>query len=105
MHWQSAIITCIEKRSPRVESFFFRLPEPIVFPARSARSGAADGAGRLSRPTQLLNRFRSWLGEELELTIERLDDGEVSPFMHDFAQLDDAIELGGPVGGHFKLQP
>jgi ferredoxin-NADP reductase len=43
--------------------------------------------------------------EELELTIERLDDGEVSPFMHDVAQVEDEIELGGPIGGHFNWGP
>ena len=36
-----------------------------------------------------------------ELAIERLDDGEVSPFFHDVAAVGDAIELRGPIGGHF----
>jgi ferredoxin-NADP reductase len=37
----------------------------------------------------------------LELTVERLDDGEVSPFLTDQLQPDDAIQLRGPIGGHF----
>jgi ferredoxin-NADP reductase len=37
----------------------------------------------------------------LELTIERLVDGEVSPFFHDVAAVGDDIELRGPIGGHF----
>jgi ferredoxin-NADP reductase len=37
----------------------------------------------------------------LELAIERLDDGEVSPFFHDVAVVGDDIELRGPIGGHF----
>ena len=37
----------------------------------------------------------------IELAIERLDDGEVSPFFHDVAEVGDAIELRGPIGGHF----
>jgi ferredoxin-NADP reductase len=37
----------------------------------------------------------------LELTVERLDDGEVSPFLTGVLQLDDTIELRGPIGGHF----
>jgi ferredoxin-NADP reductase len=36
-----------------------------------------------------------------ELVIERLDDGEVSPFLHDVAEVGDAIEIRGPFGGHF----
>src|SRR5688572_30217748 len=37
----------------------------------------------------------------LELTVERLDDGEVSPFLTSQLQPDDAIQLRGPIGGHF----
>ena len=37
----------------------------------------------------------------IELAIERLADGEVSPFFHDVAQAGDTIELRGPLGGHF----
>lgn len=36
-----------------------------------------------------------------ELGIERLDDGEVSPWFHEAAQPGDEIEIRGPVGGHF----
>lgn len=43
--------------------------------------------------------------DELELAIEKLDDGEVSPFMHDATQVGDTIELGGPIGGHFNWSP
>lgn len=37
----------------------------------------------------------------IELAIERLQDGEVSPFFHDAVQAGDHIELRGPIGGHF----
>ena len=37
----------------------------------------------------------------LELTIERLDDGEVSPYLVDEAQEGDRIEIRGPIGGYF----
>jgi ferredoxin-NADP reductase len=37
----------------------------------------------------------------IELAIERLLDGEVSPFFHDVAQVGDTIERRGPLGGHF----
>lgn len=39
-----------------------------------------------------------------ELAIERLDDGEVSPWFHDVAQVGDTLELRGPLGGHFVWQ-
>jgi ferredoxin-NADP reductase len=107
MHWQSATITRIERRSPRVKSFFFRLPEPIGFkPGQHVllRLTAPDGY-RAQRSYSIASAPGLNQAEELELAIERLDDGEVSPFMHDVAQVDDEIELGGPIGGHFNWSP
>jgi ferredoxin-NADP reductase len=38
---------------------------------------------------------------QLALTIERIDDGEVSPYLVDELRTGDQFELRGPVGGHF----
>jgi ferredoxin-NADP reductase len=38
---------------------------------------------------------------DLELTVERIDDGEVSPYLTDEVREGDQFELRGPVGGHF----
>ncbi|HZQ85051.1 MAG TPA: ferredoxin reductase [Acidimicrobiales bacterium] len=38
---------------------------------------------------------------EFELTVERLDDGEVSTFLHDELVVGDEIEVRGPIGGFF----
>jgi ferredoxin-NADP reductase len=38
---------------------------------------------------------------ELALTIERLDDGEVSPYLAGEVRAGDEFEIRGPVGGHF----
>jgi ferredoxin-NADP reductase len=38
---------------------------------------------------------------ELALTIERFDEGEVSPYLTDELRAGDELELRGPVGGHF----
>jgi ferredoxin-NADP reductase len=37
----------------------------------------------------------------LELTVERLDDGEVSPYLVDELRPGDGLELRGPIGGYF----
>ena len=39
--------------------------------------------------------------EAVAVTVERIDDGEVSPYLVDEAQAGDQLELGGPVGGWF----
>jgi ferredoxin-NADP reductase len=41
----------------------------------------------------------------IELTVQRLDDGEVSPYLTDTLQVGDQIELRGPVGGWFVWRP
>jgi ferredoxin-NADP reductase len=37
----------------------------------------------------------------VELTVERIDDGEVSPYLAGVLEPGDELELRGPVGGHF----
>ena len=39
--------------------------------------------------------------ERIMLTIERLDDGEVSPYLADELRVGDAVEFRGPIGGYF----
>jgi ferredoxin-NADP reductase len=38
---------------------------------------------------------------EIELTVERLEDGEVSSFLHDVVVPGDNLEVRGPIGGWF----
>jgi ferredoxin-NADP reductase len=38
---------------------------------------------------------------KVTITIERLDDGEVSPYLVDEVQVGDHLELRGPIGGYF----
>jgi ferredoxin-NADP reductase len=40
-------------------------------------------------------------GTRVELTIERLDDGEVSPYLTEVFSVGDPLELRGPIGGYF----
>jgi ferredoxin-NADP reductase len=44
-------------------------------------------------------------GSRVELTVERLDDGEVSPYLTDELRPGDQLELRGPVGGYFVWEP
>jgi ferredoxin-NADP reductase len=39
--------------------------------------------------------------EHLMLTVERLDDGEVSPYLVEELRVGDQLELRGPIGGYF----
>ena len=44
-------------------------------------------------------------GEPVAITVERLDDGEVSPYLTEELRVGDEIELRGPVGGYFVWDP
>ena len=88
-------------RTPRIKSFFFALPQPPSFvPGQhmDVRLVAPDGyeAQRSYSIASAPERT-----EALELAIERLQDGEVSPFFHDEVRAGDEIDLRGPIGGHF----
>ncbi len=44
-------------------------------------------------------------GETVEVTVERIPDGEVSPFLYDTVVVGDRLELRGPIGGYFVWEP
>jgi len=44
-------------------------------------------------------------GPHVELTVERISDGEVSPFLTDELRIGETIELRGPIGGYFTWDP
>ena len=101
--WHEAVIDRIEQRTPRVKSFFLRAP--------IARHDAGQHVDvRLTAPdgyaAQRSYSIASAPGADtIELALERLDDGEVSTFLHDVAIPGDTIELRGPIGGHFIWRP
>ncbi len=44
-------------------------------------------------------------GDRLAITVERLSDGEVSPYLVDVVHEGDAFEVRGPIGGYFVWEP
>ncbi len=101
MRWQDAKVIRIERRSPIVSSFFFRLPQFLPFVAGqhvSVRLTAPDGY-RAQRSYSIASAPEET--DHIELAIEKLDDGEVSPFFHEIVEPEDEIEISEPIGGHF----
>ena len=99
--WQEAIVERIVLETPSVRSFLLRprfwrpfLPGQHV----DVRLTAPDGY-RAMRSYSVSSAPES--RGTIELTIERLDDGEVSPYFHEVAQVGDTIELRGPFTEHF----
>jgi ferredoxin-NADP reductase len=101
IRWQQAKITAIAPLTRRIKSFVFAPSEPFRFRAGQhvdVRLTAPDGY-QAERSYSIASAPEG--GHGFELAIERLDDGEVSPFFHDVAAVGDQIELRGPIGGHF----
>jgi ferredoxin-NADP reductase len=44
-------------------------------------------------------------GDQIELTVQRLPDGEVSPYLVQVLAAGDLLELRGPIGGWFVWEP
>ncbi len=44
-------------------------------------------------------------GERIELTVQRVRDGEVSPYLTEVAEVGDQVEVRGPIGGWFVWRP
>jgi ferredoxin-NADP reductase len=98
--WQQATVDRIVEETPTVKSYFLKAPTWRGFMAGQhvdVRLSAPDGH-QAQRSYSIGSAPES---PEIELVIEKLDTGEVSPFFHDVVQAGDAIELRGPIGGHF----
>lgn len=101
LRWQDAVITRIVEDTPRIKSFFFMLSEPFALRAGQhvdVRLTAADGY-RAERSYSIASAPED--ARDLELAIEKVDNGEVSSFFHDVAMVGDTIELRGPIRGYF----
>jgi ferredoxin-NADP reductase len=99
--WQSCAVVAITARTPTIKSFFLHLTEPFEHKAGQhvdVRLTAPDGYTAMRSYSIASAPSNS---QVIELAIERLADGEVSPFFHDVAQVGDTVELRGPLGGHF----
>lgn len=97
--WKEALIERIEPATPRIASVFLKsdVGRHIAGQHLDVRLTASDGY-----EAQRAYSIASAPGEALvELIIEKLDDGEVSPYFHEVAQAGDSIEVRGPLGGHF----
>jgi ferredoxin-NADP reductase len=97
--WQEATIVNVAACTPRIVSIFLRaaIAPHAAGQHVDVRLTAADGYA-----AERSYSIASAPGAELvELAVERLDDGEVSPFFFDVAAAGDTIEIRGPIGGHF----
>ncbi|MGH3082155.1 MAG: ferredoxin reductase [Gaiellaceae bacterium] len=97
--WQVATVEGVVDETPRVRTIVLDVSD---WPGHRAgqhldvRLTAEDGY-RAEREYSIA----SAPGEPVAITVERLDDGEVSPYLTEELRAGDGLELRGPIGGYF----
>lgn len=104
LEWQAARVVEVRSETPRVRTLALEVPD---WPGHGAgqhvdvRLTAEDGY-----QAQRSYSIASAPGASLvELTIERLNDGEVSPYLTDVLEEGDLLDVRGPIGGYFVWVP
>jgi len=101
--WQVATATAIRTETASVRTIELDVPD---WPDHQAgqhldvRLTAEDGY-RAERSYSIA----SAPGEAPAITVERLDDGEVSPYLTEELRAGDEVEVRGPIGGYFVWDP
>lgn len=101
LEWQIATIKAIREETPSVKTFALSLPNWVQHRAGQhydIRLTAPDGY-QAQRSYSIASEPER--PGEVELTVERLEDGEVSSYLHDVLVPGDQIEVRGPIGGYF----
>ena len=101
LDWQLVTVTAIRDETPTVRSFTLA---PSVWSGHrpgqhvDLRLTAEDGYS-VERSYSIASEPER--GAEIDVTVERIPDGEVSPFLHDIVVPGDRLEIRGPIGGYF----
>jgi ferredoxin-NADP reductase len=99
--WQSATVVQIRRETATAKTFRLELAEHSDHLAGQhyvLRLTAPDGY-TASRSYSVASAPDG--SNEIELTVERLPEGEVSSFLHDEVVVGDELEVRGPIGGWF----
>ena len=103
--WQISTVTAIRAETPEVSSFTLELPDWRPHRAGQhydVRLTAPDGYQ--AQRSYSIASAPSRAGA-VDLTVEKIADGEVSPYFHDVLEVGDRVEVRGPIGGYFVWEP
>jgi ferredoxin-NADP reductase len=104
LNWQLADVTGVVDETPRIRTIELEadewaghLPGQHVDVRLTADDGyQAQRSYSIATPAD---------GSRLAITVERIEDGEVSPYLADELRAGDKLELRGPIGGYFVWEP
>jgi ferredoxin-NADP reductase len=101
--WQTATVVGMHDETRRARTFRLRLSRPEPHRAGQhyvVRLTAPDGY-TAQRSYSVASPPADGASAEIDLTVERLEGGEVSGFLHDVVEIGDELEVRGPIGGWF----
>ena len=104
LRWQTGVVTHITEETYRAKTFTIQLPDWTPFRAGQhydVRLTAPDGY-QAQRSYSIASAPET--RGAIDLTIEEIPDGEVSPYFHNVVEPGDQIELRGPIGGPFTWE-
>src|SRR6187397_955258 len=99
--WQLAEVVDVLRETPRVKTIAFDVADWAGHRAgqhADVRLTADDGY-QAERSYSIASAPEL---DKLELTVELVDDGEVSPYFVEEVRAGDQFEVRGPIGGHFS---
>jgi ferredoxin-NADP reductase len=100
LKWQLGTVVEIRQETPSVKSLILEVPEWTRHAAGQhvdVRLTAEDGY-QTQRSYSIASPPED---KNLMLSVERIEGGEVSPYLTDELRVGDRIELRGPIGGYF----
>jgi ferredoxin-NADP reductase len=101
IEWQIATVVKVRLETQSVKTFTLQLPDWVPHRAGQhydVRLTAPDGY-QAQRSYSIASSPEQH--GQIELTVERLAEGEVSTYLHDVLIVGDKVELRGPIGGYF----
>jgi ferredoxin-NADP reductase len=101
LEWQISTVIKVRLETPSVKTFTLALPNWVPHRAGQhydVQLTAPDGY-QAQRSYSIASSPEQ--KGEIELAVERLEEGEVSTYLHDVLIMGDQVELRGPIGGYF----
>src|SRR5256885_2479395 len=99
--WQTATVKAVRTETPEVKTLTLTLPGWTPHrPGQhyDVRLTAEDGYSTQRSYSIASEPERTG---EIDITVERIADGEVSPYLDDTVVVGDRFEVRGPIGGYF----
>jgi ferredoxin-NADP reductase len=103
--WQISTIKSVRAETTRVKTLTLVLPRLVRHKAGQhydIRLTAPDGY-QAQRSYSIASEPER--GGEIDLTVEKIETGEVSTYLHDVLIPGDQLEVRGPIGGYFVWEP